>query len=396
MLTASALAWAVAPLMVQFAKVELTPPEPLPLGGYTARQGKLMDAGGEPLYARTLVLTQGGLRVAIVSLEMLTIPESLVQEVQAKVGAKTKLMLVASHTHCAPDSQMLNNRMVFAIPGIASFKSRWLDWYATRIAGSIKLALEADPVPSAKWSLAQSKVDANRARRPGAKPDQALTAIQADGQLRFVHYAAHATVLEDDHNLANGDWPGGVMAATGALVLPGAIGDVSPAASGQDSVEKLSKMVEKVVAAIPPNGYSDVKVSRRGLGYCQIEIRLPEPKPHPEFATANKVPEPLAQVLVKRFAPPSARVTAVRIGDVILIGIPGEPTSEIGAKVLTLARRRGFPHPLTISHVNGWVGYILQAPDYARGGYEATLAFHGPSMADRVMEAVERAIDQLR
>ncbi|MCG9895813.1 MAG: hypothetical protein MH204_10100, partial [Fimbriimonadaceae bacterium] len=47
-----------------------------------------------------------------------------------------------------------------------------------------------------------------------------------------------------------------------------------------------------------------------------------------------------------------------------------------------------------VGHVNGWAGYMLDSEDYARGGYEATLHFYGPSLADRLVAA--RRKDQTR
>jgi len=388
--------WLLAPLTIQFAQVDLLPPELLPLGGYTARGNKVMEAGGDPLFARTLLIRQGDLKIAIVSLEMLTVPESLVAAVQAKVGSGTRLMLVATHTHCAPDSQMLNDRMTFAIPGIASYKSRWLDWYSTRIAASVKLAGESPITTPRAWSLGQAKATANRGRRAGAQPDPTISSIWADQKLRIIHFSAHATIFEEDRLQTSGDWPGGLMKASGAIVLPGPIGDVSPVAVGQTPVEKVEAMVENLLNSVRSSPRQDVKVSRHGLAYCQVTIALPTAKPHPEFISSNNVPEPLAQVLVKRFAADKAVVTAIRLGDVVLMGIPGEPTSAIGANLLTIGRKRGFPHPLVVSHTNGWLGYMLEPQDYDRGGYEATLAFHGREFSKAVVAAAAKAFDQLR
>ncbi len=380
----------------RYFEADISPPEPLPLGGYTARNGKVMDPGGDPLFARILVLQQSGKTIAIVSLEMLTVPESLVKEVQDKVGRDVHLFLTATHTHSAPDSQMLNSRMTFAVPGIASYKSKWLNWFSDKIAAGIKGALTAPFQVIKSGSLGQIQVDANRGRRVDAKPDQNLTAIYGNDQLLALHYAAHATFFEEDRNQTSGDWPGMLMKKTKAVFLPGAIGDASPVGAGSTTVEKVTSMVEKLDTAWRVAVRRDVKVLSRDIAYCQVPIELPEPKAHPDFIKQNGVPEPLAQVLVKRFAPPEAVVTGIRYGDLLIIGIPGEPTSEIGAEILTIARKRGFPHTLVVSHVNGWLGYILSPENYDKGGYEATLAFHGRELSGKVVAAATAAIDQSR
>jgi hypothetical protein len=41
------------------------------------------------------------------------------------------------------------------------------------------------------------------------------------------------------------------------------------------------------------------------------------------------------------------------------------------------------------------MGYILDAQDYARGGYEATLSFYGPSEGDHVVDAAVKCLRDL-
>gem|GEM_PF-6755255 len=51
---------------------------------------------------------------------------------------------------------------------------------------------------------------------------------------------------------------------------------------------------------------------------------------------------------------------------------------------------------LVLSHVGGWIGYILEPEDYDRGGYESQLAFHGRYASERVFDAARRALVQVR
>lgn len=374
-------------------RASLVPTEPLPLGGYTARKDKVADPGGEEIWARALVLRAGSRRIAIVSFEGLTVPESLVVAVQLKIGAETDLFLAGTHTHSAPDSQMLNDRMTFKIPGIAAFKRRQLEWTADQVAAAIRSATPVDP--SREVRIGRAKVDLNRGRRAEAKPDPTATWISVGHHLAITHYAAHATVFEEDRNQIHGDWPGSVMSRLGGLVLVGPIGDVSPKAEGSTPVEKCAFMVEKLHAGLASTKGGSRMEHADVVRFIQVPIELPEPNPHPNFAKSNQVPDSLAQVLVKRFAPPVASVTFVQWGHQVLVGIPGEPTSEIGRSVQGLAAKAGFPHALVVSHVNGWIGYILTPEDYDRGGYEATLAFHGRGLAERVLKTCETGLQRL-
>lgn len=382
---------------VQRAELELTPPELLPLGGYTARGGKLAQPGGEPLHVRVAILGHEGVKVALVSAEMLTIPESLYEEVQKRVGPNLPLFLVATHTHCAPDSQMLNSRMTFAIPGIASYKRRWLEWYADRIAEAVMMAAKAiGGIGSPSYVVAAAPL--NRGRRKFALPDPYVTEFRVSGSPVFTAYAAHATFHGSDRLTTSGDWPGLVANKRDTLVFPGAIGDVSPAADGESAEAKIAAFAETLGSSLKQRAMG--RGTERDLGHGELRflrepIKLAKPKPHPEFAKSNGIPEPLAQSLVDKFAPATAEITAFRIGKLAVVGVPGEPTSHLGRRIRDAGRNLGFDWVLVCSHVNGWMGYILDPADYGRGGYEATLAFHGPEAGERVVEAGIRALREL-
>lgn len=381
----------VATLEASHSKMDITPPEPLPLGGYTARQGKVMDTGGDPLYARTLILKQGSTKVAVVSLDMLTIPESLVREVKHKVGDQVKVMLVATHTHSAPDSQMLNDRMTFSIPGISSYKSRWLEWYSDKIATAIKEADKTKLERQETLYVDEFVPGLNRGRRQDANPIPEATILKGSFNF-FVSYSAHATLMSDNNNLTNGDWPGRVSELMDTQVLPGTIGDVSPAAPDEtDSVPSFSKtFVAKAASA------KSRKLPNLSLSFIKEAIQLDPITPHPEFAKANSIPAPLAKNLVSKFAPAEGDLTLLKIGDVVVVGVPGEPTSDLGRRIVSAGKAAGFKTVIPVSHTNGWIGYILEPNDYEKAGYEATLAFHGPKTADRIVEASVKGFAKLK
>lgn len=377
---------ALAPLPVAGAgQVELVPPEALPLGGYTDRRGASFEPGGETLWARARVIERGPVRVAVVVADLLTIPESLRREVAARLPSNTRLFLVASHTHCAPDSQMLNDRMTMAIPGIASFRARWLTWYADAIARSVPPSQT-----SGAFELGVARLGLNRGRRPGAWPSTRAVRLWAGADCLITHYAAHPTLYGPDMRRLSGDWPGAVAANAGGIVLNGALGDVSPNPLGVSAADSVARFAREF------RGAAWRRTRLEGdLGWAEAPIVLDPPSAHPEFARANSVPEPLAKIAVERFAPREAKIAAWRLGKLAVVGVPGEPTSAVGRRIEAEGRKVGFETVLVVSHANGWIGYILEADDYARGGYEAQLAFHGPAAADRVVEACRVALGDL-
>lgn len=397
----AALAAGAAWLSVSTATVDLSPPEPLALGGYTERADRLLEPGGAPLVARVIALRQGASCVVLVSADMLTAPESLVREVRGRIPADVRLFLAATHTHSAPDSQMLNERMTFKVPGIASFKRRWLDWYAERIAKGVRGALARSGIPTSDVRVWERHVDANRPRRVGGWPDAMLTlvggleGVPAAPSPWFAHFAAHAVVFGAENLQTNPDFPAPLLERLGAFAFfPGAIGDVSPRADGPDGDSRMRDFLAHFarLAPVPPR---IVARSDQPLEWTSESIVLDRPAAHPDFAGDYGVPDALAQLVVKQFAPPRAEISAFRIGKLAMVGVPGEPTGAIGRRIRDEGRRLGFDPVLVVSHVDGWIGYILESDDYRRGGYEATLSFNGPNTGDQVVKASARALRRL-
>lgn len=396
-----------APLFAGYGFADISPPEPLPLGGYTERRDKTMDAVGERLSARVLSLRQGDVRVALVSVEMLTVPGSLYREVARKAGDKGfrgEILLAATHTHAAPDSQMLNDRMRMKIPGIATFRSKWLEWYSDQIADLIVKTpprSQVGPVYGLRADAPLARFRREPAEGGEKSPPATATSVSfpfGGGTIEVLHFAAHPTVLGHEHNATSGDWPGAWVGwATTRMFFNGAIGDVAPAPpGGENGRDRLSTMVAALGKLRWQPGFSaspdplhpvEMLVSR-------ADVRLPPVAPHPEFAKRNGIPDPLALTLAKSFAPEKAHVIVIRMGRIAFIGIPGEPTVTVGKQIEDIARRAGVEMPIVVSFANEWLGYILTKAEYEVGGYEATLAMHGPELADRLLEAVEAAVAQ--
>lgn len=371
----------------------LTPPEPLTLGGYTERGDALGAPGRRPLRARFVALKSGERTLLLGAAEMLTMPEGLIAAVKSRLPAGVDLALAATHTHNAPDSQRLNSRMTFKIPGIAPYSSRWTEWYADALSFGAKKALEATPIPSQTLKIRRAKVEANRARRQGLPPDQWATQLSVGETPLFGAYAAHPTLHDSKELNVSGDWPGAWSDTGPWMAVTGAIGAASPAAEGRTGEEKSLNLAEKLNKALSPSPPA-VSIGSAPR-WTFAPVRLPKVAPHPEFAKANKIPDALAQMAVGRFAPTEASLFLLSWGGWLIVGVPGEPTEEVALRLRQTALLRGFPRTLVLSHVNGWAGYMLGPEDYDRGGYEATLSFYGRSLSASLCAALDQGCAKL-
>ncbi len=377
-------------LTIRKSTVSVVPIDPLPLGGYTERKGANFVPSGDKLYVRVTLIND----IAFVAFDSLTIPQDFYLSVQ-KALPKYKIFLAATHTHCAPDSQMLNPKMTFSIPGIASYRPKIAQWYQRKIVGSVVQAEDSKPELTDQITLQFGRAKLNHARRSGARPDQTTWLISAGNQPILAAYAAHATFHEPDTLNLNGDWPGVLAKMIEAPVFPGAIGDVSPESSGKNADERCVNFAKVFLDSFLVSKKVVVCRDSDKLKFELEPIALDLPQPSPTFAKSYGVPDSLAQTLVKKFAETRANLTGVRLGNFAVIGVPGEPSAELGSRIRKSAKEMGFADGLVVSHTNGWIGYILMPSDFDRGGYEANLSFHGRNTALKVLESARRLLKKL-
>ena len=88
-----------------------------------------------------------------------------------------------------------------------------------------------------------------------------------------------------------------------------------------------------------------------------------------------------------------AEVQVMRIGDVALVALPGEPFVELG---LEIKRRSPAPHTFVVGYANDWVGYLPTQVAWEQGGYEVSPGPWTPLGPDAAPKVVEGAITMLQ
>ncbi|MFN4032917.1 MAG: neutral/alkaline non-lysosomal ceramidase N-terminal domain-containing protein [Fimbriimonadales bacterium] len=400
----------MAQLKAGAAKVDITPDLTkirIQLGGYGARLNMPPRGVHDPIYARALAIELGSQQAVIVALDHLLIPGSLTRRVLEATGLQAEqLFMSASHTHCAPDSMGLNERMRFPLPGVGTFLPEFLQFTTERVAQAVQAARRALK-PAALRLNAAELPNLNRNRRGRRLVDPTMSvALLEDMRGRpiaaLVVYAAHPTIYPHTMMEVSAEFPGvlqhmvererrGVV----ALYLNGAQGDVSPVADeGADDHDRVQRYGAQL-ARHALRLLRDAQPAAPNLRMRQTVARLPEPQPHPEFMQSAgreyKVPEALLKQLASQVVPPSAPISALALGNLLLVGFPGEPISSLGLQTRELGREAGMRYVAPVALVNEWIGYILTRHEYIKGGYEATVSFNGPDAGEAVMQAVREA-----
>jgi hypothetical protein len=350
----------------------------------------------------------------MVSVDLCFLPASVKSEVMKRLTAggatwmAENVFLAATHTHCGPDPLAMHAANSFVLKGWTPLDKQLLEFTADHIATAIQQAEKAQRPASIALSTAEAPM-LNRNRRGEKLTDPTLTLLRvADTNGKaiaaIVNYAAHPTLYGDNMLEVSADWPG-VMAqdvektlGEGAvcLFLNGAEGDASPNGvddkQDDDKITAYGHSVAEVVKGLLPGLHVE---NDPGLSVWQTSVQLPPRKPNGMFiAAAGQLGATFAQAraIVDTMMPASTTITMVRIGNLLLIGVPCEPTAELGLQVKSMARKAGYKSPAIVALTNDWLGYALMPEQYQKGNYEAMMSFYGDQLGPALLKGVEAGL----
>lgn len=357
-------------------------PPGLPMDGYSARRSPAIGTH-DSLEVTVLYVADECAAVAIVGLDLVAAGSELVQRVRRCVQEQipaAHVFVVASHTHSGP-AGVRGDMQVDAVFGSVIGAVRVAASHAMGTAGPVRARIALGELPA---NVATNRND------PEAVIDRALTVVEItrnDGsRLGLVwHTNVHPTVLGPDNLRYSADLPGEVRrrlrnADEPVLFLNGAAGDVSTRFTRRSRDEtELRRLGELLYAAIPlpsdPISLSPVNMAERTVTLQVAEgrhahhdglRRATEQRLKSRHLTtgdrrrAESVLEGLARSdsAVPETDSIEALVQVFRLGQLVLVGLPGEPVSalkRLGAHASLT--------PLLVGYANGYIGYLTTQSD---------------------------------
>jgi hypothetical protein len=426
-----------AQLQAGVASADISPARACDLAGFLMRTNPSTGVH-DPVYARALALDDGGRRALLIVCDLLGFEPAAVAELRQAIRRATGvpeecIMLACTHTHAAPASM--------ALVHCGDVDPAWMAGLGQHLAalGSQALAGLAG-ARIASGSTAVPGVSANR-RESGGAVDRDLDMVQISGargsMAALTVFGCHPVAAGHENRTISSDYPGvlrrHVEAQIGGLALAatGACGDVNPATPGvaPAAVERGFALVESVALGLAQaagrqwGSLVPLRNGRLGVAQQRVDLpfeRLPERRDLAQYAArmrAGRVSdaewrdrEPRAMLAwAERIAAQleagqlqpgvAAELQAITIGDLAIVGVPGELFAAHG---LEIKRRSPARHTVVLGYTNGNLGYFPTRAAYPAGGYEVESAyrFYGypsafaPEAGELICEAALATIDQ--
>jgi hypothetical protein len=371
------------------------------LGGYGGLRARRARETLDPPEARALVIERGSHRVVLLAADVLIARRELSAALDGQRAEQEldALALVATHTHSGPGGY---------VPGWLSGRVTGAPYDPARaraLGAALALAVERGVAALAPARLGSGwtelELARNRRRKDGPRETRLWTArIETPrARIALLAYGAHPTVLSAGSRAYSADFPGVARAELArhgwqAVFLPGPLGDQAPApppgspppqAAGERAAlaatgGALGAAALAALEKLETSGGAQLDSVEREVAAPPLQLRrwcgLWWLRPWIAGALAGALPE-------------RVRLQALRLGQARVLALPAEPTSEVAR---ALRERTGDESLVVVSHANEWLGYALLAQDYARGGYEACMSFHGAELADWLIEQAAQTL----
>jgi len=375
------------------------------LGGYGARMSQPAQAIHDDIKAKALVLSDGRQKYAIVTLDILGLPPNIRPMIIKKLAGtgwtQENVLLLPSHSHSSLEMFALNNRNVFNMPAIGVFQPELMGFVVDTLAGLI--AETGRNVRPVKIGTGQVVLEGmNRNRRGDRAVDQALTVTRVD--LRddrplavLVNWSAHPTIMDEGDMWVSAGWPGYLQRTLEewiggdvvAMYYNGAQGDQSVIARRAGSHYEMAENYGRKIAKHAQQLYKNIRPSEKShFKYKRSKVDLPARTAHPSFMqTGGKeygLDEQKIQVLLDQVLPSVTTVCALRLGELLIVGAPGEMSAALGLDIKAKLKAAGVPFPVIGGLANEWISYFLTEAQYAQGGYESSVSFYGPSLGEKM------------
>jgi neutral ceramidase len=362
-----------AVLHMGYGEVDITPTAPVPMAGYAARGKRPFETVEDPLSARALFLEQDDVRAVLLVADLVAVDERWVHRLRTRLGEQLSMpeenvVVLGTHTHFGPavrSHEMAGPEheawLESAIEGMAKATTK-----AAERTQEVTLRVGGADVGEMMYNRRLRRPDGSTQtvyRLPLPKPDlefrvvdPKLTVLRFDnmqGQpvLIFASVGIHPVVGGGDYYGISADYPGALRRAVEAVYkVPcmfalGTAGNVVPLQRGEGQRERLGRYLAGAVC----QAAETAKLSPVSLNMGHARLHLPG----------------------KEVATISFEITALHLGDLGLVALPGEIFAETG---LTLQQRSPFPRTLVLSLANQSTGYLPTRSAFWEGGYEADVA----------------------
>ncbi|WP_439557975.1 neutral/alkaline non-lysosomal ceramidase N-terminal domain-containing protein [Dyadobacter sp.] len=389
-------------LKAGWAKVNITPASPTPTAGYGNRKGRHYTAVHDSVYVRAIVIDNGKTKAAIVSADLLIIPPTVTKILQARLTEKEipfdQVYFGATHTHNSVGGWGTGVSSLF-------FSGKYDSAIVDRLADAFYTAItqakaNVEPVELTYLESVDTLDIRNRlvGEEGGVDPEiRSAAFVTKSGKKAILSsFGAHSTVLNSKTIILSRDYPGALVDSLEngrynfAMYMAGAVGSMAPIEKGTDDFDEVKNQAFGVQNALLSPATLKEPSKQNVLRTLTLPLPLRDPSPR---VTMNLVLRSWA--FKKAFGEYPVFVKALRVGNILMVGMPCDFSGELVGVLDAYAKTKGLN--LVVTSFNGsYIGYITHDKYFDRDLYETkTMNWYGPYNGAYLQEVIKDIIDKM-
>lgn len=387
-------------LLVGTAKINITPKITEPMGRFTGVH--------DDFFIRIIAFSDGNIKAALIATELKWIADLLWEDITKRIKEETGIekefiLISAIHTHSNPPARVSSSSSPQVAAYVEELKGKTLI-SVKKALGNLKPARIGAGKGECKMNINRRARTAKGSiwlgRNPYGPCDHEVGVLRIDDEHGnpvsiMANWPCHAVVMWPKPTLMTGDWPGAAARFVekefeNGIIAPitiGASGDINPIYMVPES--KFDTQLEEMEITGIYVGEEAVKVANEITTYpngrisaSQRVLTLPGKKRWKSHLPQENEPGEDFRV----------RLSALKVGTIVFIGIGGEVMNEIGT---TLKEQSPYKYTFVITHCNGSCGYIVTDKAFKEGGYEVRGSKVMPGTEKILLENLLEMIQEL-
>ncbi|MGN6437360.1 MAG: neutral/alkaline non-lysosomal ceramidase N-terminal domain-containing protein [Agriterribacter sp.] len=367
------------------AEIKINPPLGSYLAGY--QQNRKSTGIHDDLFAKAVVISNGENAIAIVTIDCIGLPYTLVQKIRDAVEQKipegdlnaNQVIVSSTHTHSGPD--------VIGIWGEDAMHtgtdSAYLSQLVNNAASAVAEAWKSRKRATAKYAVTAFGEGWVENISDSLETDRELTILQFVNRrgkniATLTNFACHPTILGNENTLVSADFPAGMYQQLNAglkgthLFLQGAIGGwVQPehvARNFDDALQKGKEIANAVIAALQ----HAKPLEKQTIRYASQQFEMP---------VSNQALKELAKAsVIKRdiVEGTPTEIAWFSIGEAMFATHPGESSPLYSLNTKSMMKTTGPKFVLGLGLDE--LGYIIK-PEFFTPGTKLHAASYLTSMS---------------
>ena len=415
---------------VGIAVVDIEPAIGIPLAGYGAKIRRVpgvIDWNNNyprsfyfkpsigrhsPIRSKAMVIRHNGQQVVFVSVDFVGVELAMVRDLVERLAplgvTLDNLVISGTHTHHGPGST--TRRFVLAVAAVDKFNRENYDSILDKIEDSVVRAF--DNLQSAelvRTSFQTEGIQKNKFRKKGeghfdntARFLLARETISKKilggivnyplhgngmpvGDMRFSSDVLGQIELNMESVIANQNRNSGQSPVV--LFMNGAQGDVGNPVKTEEAV--MSDGVRFAEQAVAADIFSNLERVEPGISVHREKVWLGMPNRSPKICARDKDSFIAKHGLGLKIPIPflisqSSYITAVSIGDILMLTVPGEPSTQVGYDLKQAVSDLGYQAPWVLGLANDYMSYFTTKEEYHEGMYDSCSSLFSWKGADRI------------